>query len=829
MDTSETKDLCLSLMNADTEDKVIELLTASGYWDSNKSWRCLGDMENNYSVIGSQQSRADAALVEKLVNSIDARLMDECARTGIDPEGELAPPDIRHAVAQLVEKHPKPEIETSGRISEWTPAERTVFARDITVAATGSRHQPSFTIADSGEGQTPNSIPDTLLSLNKSNKLKIPFVQGKFNMGGTGVLRFCGNHSLQLVLSRRDPAIVNKSNPDPSDTLWSFTVVRREEPKGTERSSVFRYLAPLNCQSSPGKGGVLRFNSETFPIFPETNSAYAREAEWGTLIKLYEYNATGFRSHMLLPNGLLNKVDLLLPEPALPIRFHECRDYVGHTGSFDTTLTGVGVRLSDDKAENMESGFPSFCPINIDGQVLHATIYAFKKGKAKTYRRNEGIIFVLNGQTHASIDTNFFRTGKVGLGYIADSLLIKVECNNLNGRSIEDLFMNSRDRLSNDSELKQKIMPALASMLKAHTALRELKNRRREEEISEKLQNNKPLAETLEAILKQSPTLSQLFLPGARISNPFKNKNVTDETSEFLGEKFPTYFRFKGLEYGKILKRECNINRSCRITLETDAENEYFARKESPGEASISIGTSIPLQDYVGPNPNNGLASLTFELPQDVNVGDTIALNITVTDTSRTEPFINHAEIKILPEAKKQKSTGGRGKPPSDKDGNKRDIPSKLSLPEIYPVSESDWKNYDPEFDKHTALRIVSKGPEVDNGNIENKHSHYDFYINEDNIDLKSELKTSGNEEKLVKSQFTYGMVLSGLALLYHQSKNNNSDDDLPTFDGNPQSIEEKVAEFSSALSPFIVPMINALGLIEFDDDFVESPSEQAA
>ena len=27
---------------------------------------------------------------------------------------------------------------------------------------------------------------DTFLSLNKNNKLRIPFVQGKFNMGGTG-------------------------------------------------------------------------------------------------------------------------------------------------------------------------------------------------------------------------------------------------------------------------------------------------------------------------------------------------------------------------------------------------------------------------------------------------------------------------------------------------------------------------------------------------------------------------------------------------------------------------------------------------------------------
>ena len=48
-------------------------------------------------------------------------------------------------------------------------------------------------------------MPDTFLSLDKSNKLRIPFVQGKFNMGGTGVFEFCGPNGLQLIVTRRNP------------------------------------------------------------------------------------------------------------------------------------------------------------------------------------------------------------------------------------------------------------------------------------------------------------------------------------------------------------------------------------------------------------------------------------------------------------------------------------------------------------------------------------------------------------------------------------------------------------------------------------------------
>src|SRR5436305_447607 len=84
-------------------------------------------------------------------------------------------------------------------------------------------------VVDNGEGQTPRGVPHTILSLHAGNKNRIPFVQGKFNMGGTGVLEFCGrDRNLQLVVSRRNPALLPRSLEHPSDADWSFTVVRRE-------------------------------------------------------------------------------------------------------------------------------------------------------------------------------------------------------------------------------------------------------------------------------------------------------------------------------------------------------------------------------------------------------------------------------------------------------------------------------------------------------------------------------------------------------------------------------------------------------------------------
>jgi hypothetical protein len=237
MDNEQIKDLCLGLMKADSEDEVITILTDAGYWENKDVWRYYGDYENNYNVIGNQQARPDSALIEKLVNSVDARLMNECLVRGTDPEGPDAPESIRRAVAEFFENNP--DTSTAGLVSEWTKTKRTDVARHITLSATGlkpSEGNPCLTVSDCGEGQTPLKMPETLLSLNKKNKLRVPFVQGKFNMGGTGVLKFCGRNKLQLVISRRNPDIAKFEARHPSDWDWGFTIVRREDPSGGVRS-----------------------------------------------------------------------------------------------------------------------------------------------------------------------------------------------------------------------------------------------------------------------------------------------------------------------------------------------------------------------------------------------------------------------------------------------------------------------------------------------------------------------------------------------------------------------------------------------------------------
>jgi hypothetical protein len=378
---------------------------------------------------------------------------------------------------------------------------------------------------------------------------------------------------------------------------------------------------------------------------------------------------------------------------------------------FATTLTGLGVRLEDDRGNNLEDGFPSSCPLSAGGQEMTATIYAFKKGRAETYRKHEGIIFTLNGQTHGPLTSDFFRrTKNVGLSYLADSILVIVDCSRFSGRAREDLFMNSRDRLSG-GELRQDLEDALEDMLKQHQGLRALKEQRRREETEERFADDKPLENILEKLLKKSQTLASLFLRGQRASNPFKTVKVQEEEKPFHGKTCPTFFKFHGKEYGEVLQRETPKNMRSRIVFETDAVNDYFSRSIDPGRFSMwreVNGERQQVPNYVGPNLQNGAASLSVQLPEECNPGDELHFLAVVTDATRMEPFENRFIVKVKPPVDASGGSSSRRKPPAKTPGKDRDATSGITLPKIKKVYEVDWGK--TELEVRQAHRVADQG-----------------------------------------------------------------------------------------------------------------------
>jgi len=824
MNNDSLRQLCMDLLLANTEDRVIELLKERGYWDQSECWRYFGDKGDNYPIIGTQQSRPEAALVEKIVNSVDARLMNECQIRGIHPESPEAPQSIALAVSKFFVNESAPS-EMTGSILTWGVEQRRQVANGISLAATGAKTNPCFTIADIGEGQSAKRMPDTLLSLDKQNKRRVHFVQGTFNMGGTGVLRFCGHENLQLLISRRNPLVVSQMcEQDDTAGDWAFTVVRRENPSSAEKTSTYTYLAPNKSEYHPRKGGVLHFSAVQLPLMPEKNEAYVRNVEWGTAIKLYEYGLRkGARSQIVRPDGLLYSLELLLPEIALPVRLHECRAFGGDPKrSFDTNLNGLIVRLEDGRHDNVEDGFPDTVQFSLEsGEKFSARIYAFRKGKAKTYRKSEGIVFVVNGQTHANMPKTFFDRRKVKMGRLADSILIVVDCSTISGRSHEDLFMNSRDRLSG-GELRLQLEEELEDLVRNHTGLRALRERRHKEETEKNLADSKPLEEVLKSILKSSPTLSSLFLTGQRLSNPYSTIEVETGEDEYQGKPHPTFFKFKKVDYGRVFKRNCPVNQRCRIAFETDVANDYFRRAINPGrfiliaedegERAINAASNVHL--------HNGKATLNIKFPEGTHVGQRMMVTTTVEDDTLMAPFENVAEI-VLEEAKEVGPGGtGKRKPPADRDGDKAEKTQGIELPKPVLVRQKDWEEHG--FDEKSGCKVVQ-----DESTDDPDRLFYTYYVNVDNIYLRTEQKASKRDASLLRARFIYGMVLISLAMIKdavesHNGNASSNQDNEDTSD-EAENLPARVLQVTRAVGPFLLPLIESLGGLREEDTALPS------
>ncbi len=758
-------------------------------------WRPYGNNPGNYSVIGNQQSRPEAALVEKVINSVDACLMRACLIKGIDPTSANAPPSVQKAVSQY---------------REIRVRDRSQRNHDIALAVTGPTastrdRNASITIVDFGEGQRPEHVPNTFLSIVRGNKLRIPFVQGKFNMGGTGALKFCGHHGLQLVITKRCPQVARLEGR--SGSAWSVTIVRRDRPAaglGKVRNSVYKYLAPIDVDAqSPTCGGLLTFDAHEISAFPVNNVPYNGAMAWGSIIKLYEYDMAGFRSHACRRDGLLGRLEIMLPNIALPVRVHECRKYRGKEsgGSFDTLLVGLSNRLESDRRKNVEDGFPASGKIVINGASLPYSIYAFKPQRAKTYRKGEGVLFSVDGQTHATFRDVFFERKNVKMGRLRKSLLVMLDCSSLPTDMREDLFMNSRDRLI-DGELREVIVRELESIVGTHAGLKDLRERRRSKEIDEKLQNSQPLENILGKILEKSPSLERLFLQGQRL-NRRRQRGKGKGVLKFKGKRYPTFFRFLKKPNSTHLHRNGELGRRCRISFETDVENGYFDRMEQPGRMEISVlegpVTMIPFSVSL----HNGVANLHVTLgKQDFRIGDGLVLQCTVEDDTLPVPFVKGISIDVIHgshgESKRRRPRNGHKK------GEAGHLFGGLSLPIIHRVKEGSNHWRDHEFDHNSSCKVVDDS----DADSPDHRASLTFYVNMSNRFFEAEIKHSREDLEVVREKWVLANVLVGLGIMDTMRKEkmkttlSNSDTDIVEF-------------VTRALAPIMLPMIESLGELD--------------
>lgn len=758
------------LLRAESEGAVISVIRGWNLLDRSDAWRPFGDKENNFSTVGNQHADPTGALVEKAINAIDARLMAACYRAGIDPEGPDAPETMRAASEQLFGIH-------GGRLGDLTGKEQRELAAGIELVAVGTKANPNYLIVDTGEGQTPATFPATFLSIGKSNKLRIPFVQGKFNSGGTGVLQFCGTENFQLIASRRDSA-APRDDDDPRADHWGFTLVRRLPPAEGRRNSMYVYLAP--------DGVVPAFSAPELQVLPgdsvqgKPGAPYQRGIEHGTVVKLYDYR---WKAKSIATTDARFELEKYLHAPCLPIRITETRAY--RANYYSTTVAGIWAAIEEDESarirSRVEEGFPASASLTLPqaGQLDYKLVVFREEMSAR--RIPSGVVFTMNGQVHGELPADFIAR-RLKYEYLKGYLLVSVDCSHMQPRAREDFFPGARDRIRRN-ETYYEIVAALEQALREHPGLRELNSARRTQRLEKALSSEEDVIRTLNDLLNADPALRALFDLGDRVVSSVG----PGETKAFKGRRFPTYFRLRKGPKDHYVK-PCAVNRACKLFFVTDAVNDYFDRDQAPGRPAIETPALVEYQQLW-----NGVYTLRLRPPKLAVPGDEIPVTVTVTDEEREsrgeEPFVTTLSIDV---GKPIVTTSEPGRPNDHKrpQKGKKTAPS-LALPNITTVRKGAWEEWDPPFTEDDGLRVMRDGA-----------GGYDYIVNLDNRYLLTQLtqKNPGDRELLIH-WFKYGLAISAMGIIQHSPNGKVSGEDILS----------RVNDSTNGIASVIIPIIRSL------------------
>ena len=673
------RELFNKLYFAQTEDNVDELVKVHPDIFELENWFPLGNIDNNVGVIENQQSAPIAALIEKITNSIDAVLMKKCLGAGIDPKSDQAPKSMDEARTVFFPKN-----------RDWDLVEaRNKQAESIQILADGPRKNTSLIIYDDGEGQHPEDFENTFLSLLGRNKNEIHFVQGKYNMGGSGAIVFCGKKRYQLIASKRFD----------NSGQFGFTLIR-EHPlskieESTKKNTWYEYL---------------KINGK-IPAFDATQQdlgLFKRKFTTGTIIKLYSYALpTGISD---ISRDLNQSINEYLFEPVLPVYTIESEKRYPDS-SLRRGLYGLKRRLEqEDNKKYVEDPFSEDFDDELFGK-MKVTCYVFKtkiddKSVKETketiqrefFKNNMSVLFSINGQVHGHYTSEFI-TKSLKFNLLKYHLLIHVDCSNMKPNFRKELFMASRDRLK-DGEETRSLRNYLAKKLGDRNGRLAQIHRQRKDSITVESEDTKELIKTFAKNIVRNEDLLKLLDQTLNLGLKTKgnhNKNTDSSTERKMRKKEPE--PFKPQRFPAIFKRRTSeksaqeavtipMDGEKTILFDTDVANNYFDRIEEPGELKIAIldykvneteGGNAPgkverIEDVFNArkcSPQDGTIKIHLNPKEEVQVGDEVRIKVSL--TGPTEDLEELFWVKI-----------SEPKVPSDPspESKEKEIPT-LGLPDL--------------------------------------------------------------------------------------------------------------------------------------------------
>lgn len=624
--------LLFDLYNAESAEAVHQVIKKYGLCDES-NWKPYGGNANNAGTFENQQSTPEGALVEKITNSIDAKLTLECLKRGINPKDDSnqeRPLTMADAVQKFFGVR-------NGRLENITPEERNRLAQGIQIIVSDDQKTPNITIYDDGEGQNPSQFEDTFLSIAHGNKTNIPFVQGKFNMGATGAVVFCGDSfRYQMIISRRNTSLKD------ADGKIGFTLVRRhvfenrEEEKNI-KCNWYEYLAI--------DGAIPTINNKTLNL-----GLNNRLFESGSVVKMYSYQLTKYSDATL---DLWRSLNPLMYDSALPILIYEKRYHKGH--SYTKPMLGNRTRIAiGEENDKKHVTYRKSFFLQIFDVKVPIEVYVFDKETKNTeFIQGMSVIFTLNGQTQG-IEKKTFISQELGFRNLKEYMLVCVDCTQIGISERQELFMASRDRLK-QGKYYNELIGELIDLLKNDTDIKQWDQDYKGKTFKENAEDGDLVHSVFEKLLNNED-IRKMFSNNNGAYPLFKkkipDKSVTEKTKTEKQEKkkelrrYPSFFKVHGFEKGdaKDNIKAIRIGKKGYIKIETDACNDFLTRSEDPGCFEITTldyenkGNGGDYFSYPSEldktlkvkvsGPYDGEINISIEPKEDAVVGSSIPLSL---------------------------------------------------------------------------------------------------------------------------------------------------------------------------------------------------------
>lgn len=788
------KKLFWELYNSNSEAEIEKVIKLNSMFRNPVNWKPYGGMEGNFGTFESQQNHPVPALIEKITNSIDATLIKDCKINGIDPKSKEAPKSMREAVEKFYDVK-------NGEIGELSNVKRRELAENIQIIATGGKEKPCITIYDSGEGQNPEDFANTFLSLHRGNKANIHFVQGKYNMGSTGAVVFCGDKKYQLIASKRNKQLNNNADSELGFTLVRKHPLTKADIDNNVKSTWYEYFCPND--------EIPSFSANEIDL-----GLFNRNFSSGSIVKLYSFQ---------LPRGskgdistdLYRDLNQFLFHLPIPILVFEKREHY-KVKNVNKVILGNRTRIVNDSKSNVEKKIQFSLNTSLGNFSIPINVVIFNSSiDHREFIKNKSIIYTLNGQVHSSEGQSFI-SQELNLNLIKKHTLIQVECTDIPVEIRQDLFMSNRTHLKH-GHTTEKLREEIIQFLKNSKELKKLNNERKnsllrdsksDKDLIETFLSKLPVDKDVVNLLKKNGSLDFLKSAGNKINS---NNQKAKKTTQKKLNRFPSIFKLnlKKDKDGKIYKT-IPIDSTGKASIETDVENDYLFRPVEKGEFEIQVLQKRNKTDKpVSPNPNpfpnevtdiltinregpiDGSIKLLIKPNRKAKVGDEIEIRASLSAPGQEfECVFNVIVDEKIDEPKTKKEA------PSETFPN---LPTpKKAFKEKIEEDDLTWADESLNWTGHDIVKVITDNDENSDMIVAG------IVVNMDSFALLNFISknriTTEKEISFIKDKYFLSIYLHSLFLFSIMQKMRNDDEKLK-----PLEIDEFISNMIKPYSSFLL------------------------